>query len=135
MSFRKLAAIAASLVLLAGSAFAQTTSEIYGKAADKSGAVVPGVTVTLTGSSLIRPQTAVTGATGVYRFPALAIGTYSVKFELSGFTTIVRDGIRLEIGQNAQINAALDVSSMQEVVTITGEAPLIDTRNLSLIHI
>ncbi len=129
MSLKKLAALASAIVLFAGSAHAQITGEIYGKAADKSGAIVPGVTVTLTSPVLIQPQSAVTGATGVYRFPAIPIGVYTVKFELAGFTTVVRDQIRLEIGQNAQINATLDVSAMQEVVTITGEAPLIDTRN------
>ena len=129
MSLKKMAALASAFVLFAGFAQAQTTGEIYGKVTDKSGGVVPGVTVTLTSPALIQPQTAVTGATGVYRFPRITIGVYVVKFELSGFTTIVRDGVRLEIGQNAQINASLDVSSMQEVVTITGEAPLIDTRN------
>jgi len=129
MSLKRLAALTSAFVLFAGSALAQTTGEIYGKATDKSGAVVPGVTVTLTSPAMIQSRTAVTTGTGVYRFPSAPIGVYSVKFELSGFTTIVRDRVRVEIGQNAQINATLDVSAMQEVVTITGEAPLIDTRN------
>jgi hypothetical protein len=129
MSIKKLAAFMAALVLHAGVVQAQTTGEIYGKATDKSGAVVPGVTVTLTSPALLQPESAVTSGTGVYRFPGIAIGVYSVKFSLQGFTTVVRDGIRIEMGQNAQINAALDVSAMQEVVTITGEAPLIDMRS------
>ncbi len=129
MSLKRLATLAFALVLLTGFAQAQTTGEIYGKATDKSGAVVPGVTVTISGPALIQPRTAVTGATGVYRFPSVPIGAYGVKFELSGFTTVVRDGVRLEMGQNAQINGSLDVSALQEVITITGEAPLIDTRN------
>src|SRR5262245_48473033 len=129
MSFRKLAACLAALVLQVGVARAQTTGEIYGKATDKSGAIVPGVTVTLTSPALLQPQSAVTTGTGVYRFPGVPIGVYTVKFELTGFTTVVREGVRIEIGQNAQINGQLDVSSLQEVVTITGEAPLIDVRS------
>ena len=128
MSFKKLAVLACALVLLAGHAFAQT-GEIYGKATDNSGAVVPGVTVTITSPVLLQPQVATTGSSGAYRFPGVPIGVYSVKFELSGFSTVVREGVRIEIGQNAQINANLNVSAMQEVVTITGEAPIIDTRN------
>jgi hypothetical protein len=129
MSIKKLAAFMAALVLHAGVVQAQTTGEIYGKATDKSGAVVPGVTVTLTSPALLQPQSAVTSGTGVYRFPGVPIGVYSVKFTLQGFTTVVRDGVRIEMGQNAQINGMLDVSAMQEVVTITGEAPLIDMRS------
>ncbi len=128
LKIRRAVALGA-LLLTAPFAHAQTTGEIYGKATDKSGAVVPGVTVTISSPALIQAQSAVTSGTGVYRFPALPIGAYSVKFELPGFTTVVREGVRLEMGQNAQINATLDVSAMQEVVTITGEAPLIDTRD------
>ena len=129
MSLKKLAAFVATLVLLAGFAHAQTTGEIYGKATDKSGAVVPGVTVTLTSSALLQPQSAVTSGTGTYRFPGIPIGTYTVKFELAGFTTVVRDGVSIVMGRNAQVNGTLDVSAMQEVVTVTGEAPLIDMRS------
>lgn len=131
MSLKKLAALACAILLLAGFANAQTTGEIYGKAVDKSGAVVPGVTVTLSSPALLAPQVAVTSGTGVYRFPSIPIGTYSVKFELSGFTTVLRSGVSLVIGQNAQINATLDVSSKQEVIEVTGEAPLIDMRSNS----
>ena len=129
MSLKKLAALASALVLLAGLARAQTTGEIYGKVTDKSGAVVPGVTVTLTSPALLQPQTAITSGTGVYRFPGIPIGTYSVKFTLAGFTTVVHDGVNIVMGRNAQVNGALDVSAMQEVVTVTGEAPLIDMRS------
>lgn len=129
MSLRKLAALAAALVLLAGFAQAQTTGEIYGKATDKSGAVVPGVTVTLTSPALLQPQTAISSSTGVYRFPGIPIGTYMVKFTLPGFTTVVREGVSIVMGRNAQVNGVLDVSSLQEVITVTGEAPLIDMRS------
>ena len=129
MSLKKLAALAAVLVLLAGFAQAQTTGEIYGKVTDKSGAVVPGVTVTLSGPTMIRPQVAATTSTGTYRFAGVPIGTYTVKFELAGFSTIARPGVTVTIGQNAQINGTLEVSSQQEVIEVTAEAPLIDMRS------
>ena len=76
-------------------------------------------------------MTAVTSETGTYRFPGLSVGTYTVKFELAGFKTFVRDGIRIEIGANVQINAALEISTVQETVTVTGETPIVDLRDTS----
>ncbi len=108
---------------------AQQPGEIFGKVTDASGAVMPGVTVTLTSPVLLQPQVATSSETGSYRFPQLAIGVYSVKFELPGFRTVVKEGIRIEIGFNAQINATLEVSAVQETVTVTGESPVVDTRD------
>ncbi|HSL21081.1 MAG TPA: TonB-dependent receptor [Vicinamibacterales bacterium] len=108
---------------------AQQPGEIFGKVSDTSGAVMPGVTVTLTSPVLLQPQVAMTSESGTYRFPQLAVGVYTVRFELPGFTTVVREGIRIEIGFNAQINATMAVSSVQETVTVTGESPIVDTRD------
>ncbi len=116
---------------VASGAFAQQPGEIFGKVTDASGAVMPGVSVTLTGPALLQPMTATSSATGTYRFPGLRVGTYTVKFDLSGFKTFVRDGIRMEIGANVQINAALEISTVQETVTVTGETPVVDLRDTS----
>ena len=70
----------------------QTFGELVGKITDDQGAVLPGVTVTLSGPAVMGTPTAVTGATGVYRFPAVATGTYTLKFELGGFAPLTRDG-------------------------------------------
>jgi len=81
------ASMLACLVLLAGvlPALAQvSTGEIFGKATDGTGAVLPGVTVTLSGPALITSQTAVTTESGAYRFPRIPIGTYVVTFETEG---------------------------------------------------
>jgi hypothetical protein len=112
-------------------ASAQQTGEIFGKVTDTSGGVMPGVTVTLTGPVLLRPLTATTSETGTYRFPRLDIGTYTVTFELAGFKRVVREAIRLEIGFNAQINATLEISTIQETVTVTGETPIVDLKDNS----
>src|SRR6476659_6170356 len=98
----------AALVATAANASAQSqTGEIFGKATDASGAVLPGVTVTLTGPVLLQPLTAVTSDTGTYQFPRLEVGAYAVKFELTGFSTIVKPDIQVTIGFNAQVNAQL----------------------------
>jgi hypothetical protein len=104
------------------------TGEIFGKATDQSGAVLPGVTVTLTGSGLLQPLTAVTSDTGTYDFPRLDIGTYTVKFELTGFKTVVNEGIKITVGFAAQVNATLGVSTVQETVTVTGQSPVVDVK-------
>ncbi len=123
--------VASALVLLLGTSAAvaqQQTGEIFGRAADTSGAVLPGATVTVAGPALIQPRVAVTSETGTYRVPELPIGTYSVTFELAGFKTTALQDIRVTIGFRAQVNAAMELSSVQETVTVTGASPLVDTR-------
>src|SRR3954466_14535627 len=126
------AIVLALVALLATSALASAqsqTGEIFGKAVDASGAVLPGVTVTLTAPNLLQPLTAVTSETGTYQFPRLEIGSYTVKFELTGFKTVVNEDVRVTVGFSAQINAQLGVSTVQETVTVTGQSPVIDTKD------
>ena len=81
-------ALFAALALVFGVATATAqsqTGEIFGKVTDESGAVLPGVTITLSGPSLLQPQTATTSETGTYQFPRLTVGTYNLKFEIPGF--------------------------------------------------
>jgi hypothetical protein len=123
--------VASALVLLLGTSSVvaqQQTGEIFGRAADTSGAVLPGATVTVTGPGLIQPRVAVTSEAGTYRIPELPIGTYSVTFELAGFKTTALQDIRVSIGFRAQVNAAMELSAVQETVTVTGASPLVDTR-------
>src|SRR5205809_6223630 len=81
-----------------------STGEINGKVVDGTGAVLPGVSVTIAGAALIQPQTTVTAESGAYRFPSIPIGTYTVTFELAGFKKLVRDGVIITAGFNAQID-------------------------------
>jgi hypothetical protein len=118
-----------SLVIGAGGAFAQeTTGDIVGKVTDTSDAVLPGVSITATGPTLLQPVTTVSSDTGTYRLSKLPIGTYTVKFELAGFTIIVREDVRLTSGFTAQVNANLAVSALQETVQVSGESPVVDTK-------
>jgi hypothetical protein len=120
---------ALALVLGVSSARAQSqTGDIFGKVTDASGAVLPGVTVTLSGPSLLQPQVATTSETGSFQFPRLNVGTYHVKFELPGFKTVVKEGIGVTVGFNANVSTQLSVSTVQETVTVTGESPIVDTK-------
>src|SRR5438093_1868373 len=121
-------AIAAFLAATAIASAQQPTGEIFGKATDQSGAVLPGVTVTLTSPILLEPLTAVTSETGTYQFPRLEVADYTVKFELTGFKTVINEGIHITAGSAAQINAQLGVSTVQETITVTGASPVVDTK-------
>jgi hypothetical protein len=105
------------------------TGEIYGKVSDASGAVLPGVAVTLTSPVLLQPLAGVTSETGTYRFPLIPIGVYSARFELAGFRTVVNEGIRIEIGLNAQINATLDIGGVEETVQVKAVSPVVDLKD------
>src|SRR5262245_34703425 len=83
------------LAFTASSAFAQAGGSIFGKVTDSSGAVLPGVTVTVAGSGLQQPMVQVTQASGAYQFPAVPIGNYTVTFELASFKKAVRKDIQI----------------------------------------
>jgi hypothetical protein len=120
---------AASIAAFASSGSAQIlTGEIFGRVSDSSGAVLPGVTVTLDGPALIRPEVATSTESGAYSFPRLAIGRYTITFELAGFKQVVQEDIRVATGFAAEINAKLELSAVHETVTVSGQSPIVDTR-------
>jgi hypothetical protein len=108
------------------------TGTIAGRITDQTGAVLPGVSVTLTANVLIRPELAVSSSTGAYRFAELPIGTYSLTFELPGFQTLVREGIILTAGSTQTINAQLGIAEIQETITVSGESPVVDVRQTGI---
>ncbi len=119
-------------VLSAAPAFAQgggasSTGVINGKVADAQGAVLPGVTVSITSPSMMGVQTAVTSESGTYRFPAVPPGRYTISYELAGFNTLKREGVDVGLGFTATVNVELSLATLQETVTVTGESPVIDT--------
>jgi hypothetical protein len=121
-----------ALVLASSSAFAQgggasSTGSISGQVVDDSGGVLPGVTVTATSPAQMGALSAVTNEEGMYRFPSVPPGEYRLQFELPGFGTLVREGIRVTLGFNAAVNVKLAVASLQETVTVSGDSPTIDT--------
>ena len=71
-------------------------------------------------------QTAVTNEEGNYRFPGIPPGTYRVTYELPGFAQVVREGIRVTLGFTATLNVTMQVSGLQETVTVTGDSPVVD---------
>lgn len=103
-----------------------TTTAIDGTVTDDSGAALPGVTVTATSSVLQGTRTALTNEAGAYRLPQLPPGDYTLAYELQGFATMVREQQRLGVGFNATINVQMQISTLEETLTVTGEAPIVD---------
>ena len=118
------------LSLVATNAVAQTTG-LGGVVKDTTGAVLPGVTVEASSPALIeKVRMALTDSQGLYRIVDLRPGTYSVTFTLPGFTTVKREGIKLEGSFTATIDAELSVGAVEETLTVTGQSPMIDTHNV-----
>jgi hypothetical protein len=103
---------------------------IAGVVRDSSGGVLPGVTVTATSPALIEQQrVAVSDNEGRYSITQLRPGEYNVTFTLAGFSTVVREGIRLAAGFTANIEAEMRVGSLEETITVTGASPVVDVQN------
>src|SRR5437762_5706803 len=131
MFMKRILSVAALLIVVgaAGPALAQVqTGSIFVRAVDQQGAVTPGVTITISSPVLVGgSMTGVTDAGGAYRFPSLVPGSYSVKLELSGYQTLVREGIVVLVGQTTPIDASLKVATLAETVTVAGQSPTVDT--------
>lgn len=103
------------------------SGQIDGVVRDEGGGVLPGVTMTLRNEASGVTRTAVTDGEGRYRFPALGPGRYTLTSELSGFTRQEVHGIEMSIGLGLVRDFTLTVQSLEESVTVTGEAPVVDT--------
>jgi hypothetical protein len=110
-------------------AAAQSTAingTIEGTVTDDQGAVLPGVTVTVTNLDTGDTRAVVTNESGLYRAPLLSLGNYRVEAELQGFKKYEQSGISLRAGQTAVIDFRLSVGTLAETVTVTADSPLVD---------
>src|SRR6266436_9222090 len=118
-----------SLFLLPVRLSAQAAGGIAGVVRDTSGAVLPGVTVEASSAALIeKVRSVVTDGEGVYKIVDLRPGTYTVTFTLASFNTFKREGIDLASSFTATVNAEMKVGALQETITVTGQASLVDTQ-------
>jgi hypothetical protein len=122
------AMVFACLALVPSVASAQAS--LTGTVRDASGAVLPGVTVEISSPALIEKVRAnVTDGAGQYRFENLRPGPYLMTFMLPGFATVRREGIELTGTATATANVEMRVGAVEETVTVTGEAPVVDVQN------
>jgi hypothetical protein len=130
---KKLVTFLGIVLLVASSLSGQvSTGNIYGKVVDSSGAALPGVTVTLTGS-LTAPIHFVTTEEGSFRFLSLAPARdYSLKTELVGFKTTYRGDILIVASGNVNLTLTLEQGTLKEQVTVTARSPVIDGKKTSI---
>lgn len=122
------AALAALLAFAPGTAAQQLTGNVFGYVTDEQGGRLPGVTVTLSGVGAPKAQTS--DSRGEYRFLNLDPGSYTLLYELQGFTRVTKPDVQVSVGQNTNTSAALQISSVEANVTVKGEPSLLDTRKV-----
>lgn len=117
------------LIFIASLGFAQLsqTGSIIGTVKDTEGLPLPGVGVTIKSPALILPQmSTVTNEKGIYRFPSLLPGVYEITFVLDMFNTIVRKGIKVNVGQTGTIDVTMELRTLEEEVVVIGKSPTVD---------
>ena len=129
MRSRRLAILSAfPMIFVPALAFAQAS--ISGVVRDTSGALLPGVTVEAASPALIeKVRSVVSDGSGQYRITDLRPGIYTVTFTLTGFATFRREGVELTGSFNANINGELRIGTLEETITVTGEAPVVDIQS------
>jgi len=129
-------AVAAALLFAPFSGFAQTVSSttgaINGTVADSTKAVLPGVTVTLSGPAMMGSPSVVTDASGAFRFSSLAPGEYRLAFELAGFGPVTRSGVQVSLGFTATVNIEMTPGAVAETVTVSGASPVVDIQSTNV---
>jgi hypothetical protein len=119
--------------LMSATLWAQQDGTISGKISDLTGAVLPGVGVVLASPQLLGgPRTLVSDEQGNYRAGLLPPGVYSVRYELPGFKTLVREDIQISAGFTATINILMEVATSAETVTVQGDSPIVDIQSASV---
>jgi outer membrane receptor protein involved in Fe transport len=129
---RNFSVVGLTLFLMTGAAWAQATAELAGRVTDESGAVLPGVTVTVTQTDTGFTRTVATEGTGAWNMPNLPTGPYRLEVSLPGFRTYVQTGIVLQVGATPTINAVLGVGNLEETVSVEAAAPLVDVRSAGI---
>src|SRR2546425_587640 len=127
VSLRQLAVFALFALLISVSVSAQTvTGTMRGTVTDRSGATLPGVTITIRNVETGLERVVVTEKDGTYNAPFLQIGRYNVQAELAGFGAMRHQNVRVDLNQTAVQEFILDPATMQETVTVAADVPRID---------
>src|SRR5437763_2264745 len=122
-----------ALLLTATSALAQlSTAQLSGRITDDSGAVLPGVTVTVTQTATGLTRSVTTDEKGTYVLPNLPTGPYRLEAALQGFRTYAQTGIVLQVAGTPTINVVLAIGSLEETVAVEAAAPLIDVQSAGI---
>jgi hypothetical protein len=127
------AVLLACLVTVSAATAQVPTGVVDGRAVDVEGLPLPGVLVEVSGPDLMGTRTAYTGANGRFRFAAMPRGEeYVVTFSMSGFKTVVREGIIIRLNTTTTIDVILELTGVEETITVTGESPVVDVRSTNV---
>src|SRR2546422_9992589 len=113
--------------LVTGPLFAQATAGINGRIVDQAGAVLPGVSITVTNAETGAVRDTVTNGDGLYSVPALDRGTYNVLATITGFAPSQKKGIALVIGSIITVDFQLGLAQIEESLTVSAQAPLVES--------
>jgi len=116
------------VIVASANVWAQATAQIAGTVKDQSGAVLPGVEITVTQTETGATRTVVTNETGSYVFPNLPIGPYKLEATLPGFRAFIQTGIVLQVNASPVVNPILEVGQVTEQVQVEANAALVETR-------
>src|SRR5437867_1189766 len=119
-------------ILTCGAIFGQSTAQVSGAVKDQTGAVLPGVEVTMTQTETGLKRTTVTDETGSYSLPSLPVGPYRLEASLPGFRLYAQTGIVLQVNSNPAINIVLQVGQVSDEVEVQANAALVETRNTAV---
>ena len=132
MSGRRFSSVLFLVLSIVISSFAQTQAGVSGVIHDASGAVIPGVSVTITNPETNFARTAISNEAGVYNLTGLQPGRYNMKVELPGFRPITQNDVELQIQQSARLDFTLQVGELSQTVEVAGTSALIATENATV---
>jgi len=134
--FSKLLVFFIALLFLSSMIFPQgrATGAIEGKVIDSEGSPFPGVDIKISSPNMIGgDRTLITNAYGRYRFPGLSPGAYSIEVSLQGFTSERREGVRVHVGKTVAIDFTLEISTLEEQITVIAQTPVVDVKDSGII--
>ena len=128
----KLFSLAATMLLLSASVFAQTLGDVAGSVNDQQGAPVAGANISITNVGTNSARTTITNGEGLYAFPALVPGSYSVKVDKAGFKTYSQTNIEVQVQSNVRIDIVMQLGQVSETIEVTSSAGSLQTENATV---
>src|SRR5262249_51764518 len=114
------------------SAQAVAFAQIHGAVTDATGGVVPNARIKATQTDTGQMRTTVSSSDGAYALPNLAVGPYSIEITADGFKTYIQSGVILQVGNNIQINVALEVGAVSQELRVTANAAMVEMQDTSI---